>query len=134
MNFEDICSSKGPNRIPKFRNIVKEWLWNALTSTVQESFENFENLKFNAFESKDVLLNDSNDPNKNFYNNIKAIDTQYYLPSELLPLSEKLHLNSENVTIIYINLRSAKNFFWKTLLGRGERRWHKYVHPWLTKF
>ena len=75
------------------------------------SFENFENLKFNAFESKDVLLNDSNDPNKNFYNNIKAIDTQYYLPSELLPLSEKLHLNSENVTIIYINLRSAKNFF-----------------------
>ena len=47
---------------------------------VQESFENFENLKFDPLESKDVLLDDSNDPDKNFYNNIQAIDMQYYLP------------------------------------------------------
>ena len=55
-----------------------------MTSTVEEPFENFENLKFEAFESKDVLLDDSNDPNKNVYNNIKATETQYYFPSELL--------------------------------------------------
>ena len=67
-----------------------------MTSPVQESFENFENLKFDPFKSKDVLLDDSNDPDKNFYNNIQAVDTQYYLPSELLSLSEKLHINSEN--------------------------------------
>ena len=35
-----------------------------MTSPVQESFENFENLKFDTFESKDVLLGDSNDPDK----------------------------------------------------------------------
>ena len=57
-----------------------------MTSSVQESFEDFENLKFDPFKSKDVLLDDSNDPDKNFYHNIQAIDTQYYLPSDLLSL------------------------------------------------
>ena len=51
-----------------------------MTSPVQESLENFENLKLDAFESKDVFLDDSNDPNKNFCNKIKGIDTQYYFP------------------------------------------------------
>ena len=46
-----------------------------MTSPVQESFGNFENLKFDPFESQDVLLDDSNDPDKNFYNNIQAADT-----------------------------------------------------------
>ena len=90
-----------------------------MTSPVQESFENFENLKFNAFESKNVLLDDSNDPNKNFYNNIKAIDKQYYFPSELLSLSEKLHINSENFSMVHINIRSAKKIFEKVFLKQG---------------
>ena len=51
-----------------------------MTSPVQKSFENFENFKFNPFDSKDVLLENSNDPDKNFYNNIKDVDTQYYFP------------------------------------------------------
>ena len=67
-----------------------------MTFLVQESFESFENLKFDPFKWKDVLLDDSNDPDKNFYSNIQAVDTQYYFPSELLSLSEKLHINSEN--------------------------------------
>ena len=41
-----------------------------MTSPVQESFEDFENLKFDPSELKDVLLDDSNDFDKNFYNNI----------------------------------------------------------------
>ena len=57
-----------------------------MTSPVQASFENFENLKFDPFESKDIFLDDSNDPDKNFYDNIQAVDMQYYLPSELLSL------------------------------------------------
>ena len=40
-----------------------------MTFSVQESLE-----------PKDVLLDDSNDPDKNFYNNIQAVDTQYYFP------------------------------------------------------
>ena len=87
-----------------------------MTSPAQESFENFENLKFDAFESKDVSLDYSNNPNKNFYNNIKAIDTQHYFPSELLSLSEKLHRNSENFSMIHINIRSAKKHFEKLFL------------------
>ena len=90
-----------------------------MTSPVQESFENFENLKFDAFESKDVLLDDSSDPDKNFYNNIKATDTQYYFPSELLSLSEKLHLNSENFSMIHINIRSAKKNVEKLFLKQA---------------
>ena len=84
-----------------------------MTSSLQESFENFENLKFDSFESKDVLLDDSNDPDKNFYNNIQAVDTQYYLPSELLSLSEKLRINSENFSLIHLNIRSVKKDFEK---------------------
>ena len=39
----------------------------------------FENLKVDPDESEDVLLDDWNDPDKNFCNNIQAVDTQYFL-------------------------------------------------------
>ena len=84
-----------------------------MTSLVQESLKNFENLKFHSSEWKDVLLDDSKDPAKNFYNNIQAVDTQYFFPSELLYLSEKLYINSENVSMIHFNIRSAKKNFEK---------------------
>ena len=66
-----------------------------MNSPVQKSFENFENLKFDPFELKDLFLDDSNDHDKNFNNNIQTVATQYYFASELLSLSEKLHINSE---------------------------------------
>ena len=48
-----------------------------MTSPVQESFENFENLKFYTFESKDVLLDVRTTLVKRpFCNNIKTIDTK----------------------------------------------------------
>ena len=47
-----------------------------MTSLVKESSENFENLKLHPFDSKDVLLDDSNELDKNFYHNIQATDTQ----------------------------------------------------------
>ena len=72
-----------------------------MTSPVQKSFHNFENLKFDPFESKDVLLDYSNDLDKSFYNNIQAVDIQYYFPSEFQSLSEKLHINSENFSILH---------------------------------
>ena len=84
-----------------------------MTSAVQESFGNFENLKFDSFESKDVLLDDSNGPDKNLYNNIQAVDTQSYLPSGLLSLSEKLRINSEKNSMIHLNITSAKKNFEK---------------------
>ena len=45
--------------------------------------------------------------------NFQDINTQYYLPSELLPLSKKLLINSENFSIIHLNIRSAKKNFEK---------------------
>ena len=51
-----------------------------MTSPVQKSFGDFENFKFDPFDSKEVLLENSNDPDKKFYNNIKAVDMQYYFP------------------------------------------------------
>ena len=44
---------------------------------------------------------------------MQAVATQYYFPSELLSLSEKLHINSENVSTIHLNMRSAKKNFEK---------------------
>ena len=79
-----------------------------MTSPFQESFDNFENLKFDSSELKEVLLDDWNDLDKNFYNDIQTVVTQYYFPWELLSLSEKLHINSENVSMIHLTIRSAK--------------------------
>ena len=73
-----------------------------MTFSVQESLE-----------PKDVLLDDSNDPDKNFYNNIQAVDTQYYFPWEFLSLSEKIHRNSTTFYMIHLNIRSAKKIFEK---------------------
>ena len=44
---------------------------------VQESFENFENLKFDSFESKDVLLDGSNDPVKTFIITCKSLTRNF---------------------------------------------------------
>ena len=85
-----------------------------MTSHDQESFENFENFKIDPFESKDVLSDYSNDPDENVYNNIQAIDTHFHFPSELLSLSEKLHIILENFSMIHLNIRSAKKKLGKT--------------------
>ena len=69
-----------------------------MTSPVQKCFENFEKLKFDPLALKDVLLDYSNEPDKNFYNNIRAANTHYHFPSELLSLSDKLHINSDYVS------------------------------------
>ena len=57
---------------------------------------------------KGVLLDDLNDPDKNVYNNIQAIDTQNYFLSERLSLFEKFRINSENFSMKHFNIRSAK--------------------------
>ena len=83
-----------------------------MISPVQKFFENFENLKFDPFESKDVALDDFNDPDKNFHNNIHAIDIQCYFASGL-SLSEILHINFEIFSMIHLNITNAKENFEK---------------------
>ena len=79
-----------------------------MTSSVQESFENFKHLKSDPFQSKGVLLDDLNNPDKKVYNSIQAIDTQNYFLSERLSLFEKFRINSENFSMKHFNIRSAK--------------------------
>ena len=74
-----------------------------MTSPAQKCFEDFEKLKFSPFESKDVLLDDSNEPDKDFCNNFRAVDMHYYFQSEFLSLSDKLCINLENVSIIHLS-------------------------------
>ena len=90
-----------------------------MTSPVLESFKNFENLKFDPFDSKDVLLDDSNVSDKNFYNNIKTVDTQYYFPSDLKKLKDFLSqtgsffevgLMRETVKVHFTNCHSTQLF------------------------
>ena len=38
---------------------------------------------------------------------------EYYFPRELVSLSAKLHINSENFSLTYLNIRSAKKNFEK---------------------
>ena len=49
-----------------------------------------------------MKFDDSNDPDKNFYENIQAVDMQHYFPSELLSLSENRHMNLENFSMIHL--------------------------------
>ena len=84
-----------------------------MTSPIQESFESFSNLKFDPFKSKNVFSEDSNDPDKIFYYNIHVVDMQYNFPSELLSLYEKLHINSENFSMIRLNMRSTEKIYEK---------------------
>ena len=62
-----------------------------MTSSDQKSLKNIENVKFGPLELKVVLLTDSNDPAKKFYN-IQAV----LFPIGASIISKKLHINSEN--------------------------------------
>ena len=76
----------------------------------QEPFKSFENLKFDPFDSNEILLNNSNDPDKNFYNEIQSLDTPYFFPEELSSDSKKLEIES-NFSVLHINIRSMSKSF-----------------------
>ncbi len=44
----------------------------------------FENLKFDSFNSSDTFLDNLNDPDFNLFNeNLQKLKTQYFLPAEV---------------------------------------------------
>ena len=69
----------------------------------------------------DVLLGDSNYPEKNFYSRIQAIGTQYYFPSELLSLSEKVHINSENISALATSFNNCHSVPSDLFVQGGKR-------------
>ena len=76
-----------------------------------DSLSLFDKLSFNAFETKDILLEIDTDPDSNFFNESKFqnLDSPYYTPAELITFSKEF---SENMfSIFHLNIRSVnKNF------------------------
>ena len=76
-----------------------------------DSLSSFDKLSFNAFETKDILLEIDTDPDSNFFNESKFqnLDSPYYTPEELITFSKEI---SENMfSIFHLNIRSVnKNF------------------------
>ena len=77
--------------------------------------QNFENINFNPFLNKNILLNNNGDPDCNFFDEYCLTNTPYLNCDEV-----KTTLNSQDdFSIIHVNLRSmSKNFEnFKTLLA-----------------
>ena len=76
-----------------------------------DSLSSFDKLSFNAFETKDILLEIDTDPDSNFFNESKFqnLDSPCYTPEELITFSKEI---SENMfSIFHLNIRSVnKNF------------------------
>ena len=72
--------------------------------------ENFENIPFNSFDSQNILSDENNDPDINFFNKIsEAINLPYYNVDQFNSSIQNLLKNS--FFVLHINIRSmTKNF------------------------
>ena len=73
------------------------------------TFENetFENFNFDPFNSGDILVNDEQDPDSNFFNDIKhSHNTSYFLPNEAFEFLS--NNNNNSFSLLHINIRSLK--------------------------
>ena len=70
---------------------------------------NFEKLRFDRFGFDNVLLNNTNDPDENMFNNLSQIDSVFYAAEEAATNFKKL--NDKTFSVLHLNVRSLnKNF------------------------
>ena len=68
--------------------------------------KNFETLKYNKSDNTDILLDDSCDPDVNFFNKkFQSLDTPYLMPGEF---HNFLDNSSDQVSVLHLNIRSIK--------------------------
>ena len=68
--------------------------------------KNFETLKYNISDNTDILLDDSCDPDVNFFNKkFQSLDTPYLMPGEF---HNFLDNSSDQVSVLHLNIRSIK--------------------------
>ena len=73
----------------------------------------FEKQIFNPFDFQKVLIDESNDPDINFFNDkFEAVDSPYFSINEFIPLSQKL---LKNFSTLHINIRSSSNKIFEKL-------------------
>ena len=72
--------------------------------------KNFENIFFNPFYSQNILSDENNDPDINFFNEkSEAVNSLFYIVDKFNSSSQNLLKNS--FTVLHINIRSMnKNF------------------------
>ena len=71
--------------------------------------EDFENLTFNTFDKENILLNDSFDPDSNFFNTHGFTNTTYFTPETSKAMIKEN--NDISFSVLHLNIRSLnKNF------------------------
>ena len=81
-----------------------------MSSSVQKSFENFEDLKFEPFESKSVILHDSSDPDKN-YNKFQPFTRIIISHSSIPPYLKSFKQLKKIFLMVHLSTRSTKKNF-----------------------
>ena len=68
--------------------------------------KNFETLKYNISDNTDILLDDSCDPDVNFFDkNFQSLDTPYLMLGEF---HNFLDNSSDQFSVVHFNIRSIK--------------------------
>ena len=71
--------------------------------------KNFETLKYNMSDNTDFLLDDSCDPDVNFFNKkFQSLDTPYLIPGEF---HNFLDSSLDQFSVLHLNIRSIKRNF-----------------------
>ena len=71
--------------------------------------QNFENLTFNTFNKENILLDDSFDPDNNFFDTHDIPKTTYFTPDTLKTMIKEN--NDISFSVLHLNIRSLnKNF------------------------
>ena len=71
--------------------------------------KNFETLKYNMSDNTDSLLDDSCDPNVNFFNKkFESLDMPYLTPGKF---HNFLDNSSDQFSVLHLNIRSIKKKF-----------------------
>ena len=69
----------------------------------------FEILKFSSFDLQDILLNNSNDPDDNFFNANQFSDTNYFTIQDTK--SKRSCCDNKSFSILHLNIRIFKKNF-----------------------
>ena len=70
---------------------------------------NFEKLRFNHFGLDSVLLNHTNDPYENIFNNLSQVDSVFYAVEETEQVLKKF--NDKTFSALHLNTRSLNENF-----------------------
>ena len=70
---------------------------------------NFEKLRFAPFGFDNILLNNTNDPDENIFNNLRQIDSAFYAVEEAATSLKKS--NDKTFSVLHLNVRSLSQNF-----------------------